>query len=162
VPRSILSWPIKLSFISSVLCEVFSVTPIITDGQVEEDPLHDLHARQIWILWKFARGTPKTSCVCSSCSQLRVTSPSHCGRLSDYPKLLRHLWTDTALHDTMYRDVQWISWGHCEHLFWIYSFSNNPEIKCFRVSVDMGIFFLVLGTRGQSCPQLSVTPVIIL
>jgi hypothetical protein len=30
--------------ILAVLCEMFSVTPIMTEGWVEEDPLHGLHA----------------------------------------------------------------------------------------------------------------------
>jgi hypothetical protein len=42
-----------LRHILAVLCEMFSITPIMTDGQVEEDPLHGLHARQIQILWIF-------------------------------------------------------------------------------------------------------------
>jgi hypothetical protein len=29
---------------------MFSITPIMTDGQVEEGPPHGLHARQTWIL----------------------------------------------------------------------------------------------------------------
>jgi hypothetical protein len=31
----------------AVPCEMFSVAPIITDGQMEEESLHDLHAHQI-------------------------------------------------------------------------------------------------------------------
>jgi hypothetical protein len=45
-----------LRHILGLLWEMFSVTPIMTDGQVEEDPLHGLHARQIWILWIFTSG----------------------------------------------------------------------------------------------------------
>jgi hypothetical protein len=41
-------------------------------------------------------GTPKNPCACSSCWQWRGTSPSHCGCLSDYLQLPRHLWTDIA------------------------------------------------------------------
>jgi hypothetical protein len=36
-----------LPHILAVLCEKFSKIPILTDEQVEEDPLHGLHARQI-------------------------------------------------------------------------------------------------------------------
>jgi hypothetical protein len=39
-----------LRHILAVLCETFSVTSIIFDEYAEEDPLHDLHACQIWIL----------------------------------------------------------------------------------------------------------------
>jgi hypothetical protein len=35
---------------------MFSITPIMTDGQVEQEPLHDFHARHIWILWIFICG----------------------------------------------------------------------------------------------------------
>jgi hypothetical protein len=31
----------------AMLCEMFSITPIMTDGQVEQEPLHDFHARHI-------------------------------------------------------------------------------------------------------------------
>jgi hypothetical protein len=37
----------------TVLCEIFSITAIMTNGQVEEDPLHGLNARQIWALLDF-------------------------------------------------------------------------------------------------------------
>jgi hypothetical protein len=37
----------------AVLWEMFSVTAIMTEGYVKEDPLHGLHSRQIWILWIF-------------------------------------------------------------------------------------------------------------
>jgi hypothetical protein len=33
-----------LRHILAVLCEMFSVTPIMADGEVQEDPLHGLHA----------------------------------------------------------------------------------------------------------------------
>jgi hypothetical protein len=36
-----------LRYILAVLREMFSVTPVMPDGWVEEDPLHGLHARQI-------------------------------------------------------------------------------------------------------------------
>jgi hypothetical protein len=35
---------------------VRDVLNILTDGQVEGDPLHGLHARQIRFLWIFTRG----------------------------------------------------------------------------------------------------------
>jgi hypothetical protein len=46
--------------------EMFSVKPTMTNGQVEEHPLHGLHARQIWILWICTCEETKTSCACSS------------------------------------------------------------------------------------------------
>jgi hypothetical protein len=42
--------------ILAMLCEMFSITPIMNNGYVEEDPLHGLHARQILILWIFTCG----------------------------------------------------------------------------------------------------------
>jgi hypothetical protein len=42
--------------ILAVLCEMFSVTAIMTGGWEEEDPLHGLHARQISVLWIFTSG----------------------------------------------------------------------------------------------------------
>jgi hypothetical protein len=40
-----------LRHISAVLCEVLWTTPVMTEGQVEEEPLHGLNAPQMWILW---------------------------------------------------------------------------------------------------------------
>jgi hypothetical protein len=57
-------------------------------------------------LWE----TPKHPCVCSSYSQRRETSPSHCGCLWDYSQLHRHLWRDVAVHDATCRGLHWISW----------------------------------------------------
>jgi hypothetical protein len=42
--------------ILAMLCKMFTITPIVTDRQVKEDPWHSLHARQIWILWIFTCG----------------------------------------------------------------------------------------------------------
>jgi hypothetical protein len=50
-------------------------------------------------------GTPKNPCVCCCFWQRRGTS--HCGCLSDYLQLPRHLWTDAAVHDETCRDVHW-------------------------------------------------------
>jgi hypothetical protein len=33
-------------YILAVLCDMFSITHITIHGQMQEDPLHDLHARQ--------------------------------------------------------------------------------------------------------------------
>jgi hypothetical protein len=41
------TWMMVLRHILAVMCEMFSITPIMTDGWVKEDPLHSLHARQI-------------------------------------------------------------------------------------------------------------------
>jgi hypothetical protein len=38
-----------LRHILAVLCQVFSVKPIMTGRQVEEDPLHGLHSPHTWI-----------------------------------------------------------------------------------------------------------------
>jgi hypothetical protein len=35
---------------------MFSITPMMTNGLLEEDPFHGLHARQILILWIFTCG----------------------------------------------------------------------------------------------------------
>jgi hypothetical protein len=58
----------------SVLCEMFSVTPVMPDGQVEEDPLRGLHApRQIWIFWiSTCRDTWTPLCM-----QLLLTTERH-------------------------------------------------------------------------------------
>jgi hypothetical protein len=50
-----------LRHVLAVLCEIFLVTPIMTDGWVDEDPLHGFHARQTPILCIFyLRGHIKT------------------------------------------------------------------------------------------------------
>jgi hypothetical protein len=63
----------------------------MTTEEVEDDGLHGLHARQIWILVVLLIGTVKTLYVCSSCWQRKGTSSSPSGCLSDYPQLPRHL-----------------------------------------------------------------------
>jgi hypothetical protein len=73
----------------------------------KEDPLHGFHARQIWFL---PVRTSRLLCVFSSCWQLRGTLPSHSGCFSDYPQLLRHLWTDAAVHVETCRRLCSISW----------------------------------------------------
>jgi hypothetical protein len=88
-----------LRHILAVLCEMFSVTCIMSEGQVEEDPLRGLQDHPTWILWIFTCGAPRNRCIFSSFWQQTDTSPSHCGCLSDYPQLPRHLWTDVAVHD---------------------------------------------------------------
>jgi hypothetical protein len=41
----------------AALCEMFSVTPLMVEGQVEDEPLHGLHAPcHIRILWIFTCG----------------------------------------------------------------------------------------------------------
>jgi hypothetical protein len=42
-----------LRHILAVLCEIFSITAIMTDGQVVEDAQHGLHSPHIWIPWIF-------------------------------------------------------------------------------------------------------------
>jgi hypothetical protein len=42
-----------LRHILAVLCEMFSITLIMTGGYLEEVSLHGLHARQISVLWIF-------------------------------------------------------------------------------------------------------------
>jgi hypothetical protein len=79
---------------------------------------------QIWILGIFTRGTPKNPCVCSSCWQRRGTSPSHCGCLSDYPQLPRHLWTASG------HVLIWTScfgmWNSCKKFTPYITFRNIP------------------------------------
>jgi hypothetical protein len=59
--------------ILAVLCEMFSITRIMTDGYVEEDPLHGLHARLTWILCIFTyENTWKPFCT-----QLLLTTKRH-------------------------------------------------------------------------------------
>jgi hypothetical protein len=58
---------IMIRHILAALCEMFSITPIVTDGWVREDPLHDLHPRQISSSGFLHVGTSKNPCVCSSC-----------------------------------------------------------------------------------------------
>jgi hypothetical protein len=50
-------------------------------------------------------GTPKDACVCSSCFQLRGTSPSHFGFLSNYLQLPQHPSVAVVVHDEMYQGV---------------------------------------------------------
>jgi hypothetical protein len=46
----------ELRRILAVLCEVFSVTPIMTGGYIEDVPVRGFHARQVSLLWSFTGG----------------------------------------------------------------------------------------------------------
>jgi hypothetical protein len=98
-------------------------------------------------------GTPKHPCVCSFCWQWRETSSSHCGLLSDYPQLPRHLSTDSAARDEACRDVYWISW----RTFWAHCTLSATTHK-LNVSGHtlMWTFFLVpvCGNRAQNSSAL--------
>jgi hypothetical protein len=117
---------ILLRHILAVLCEMSSITPIMTDGYVEEDHCMTsmLHAR-FESSGYLPVGTPK----CGSCWQ----RTSHCGCLSDYPHLTRNLWSDVAVSRRALNLME----GHFDHFLWIYSISCNSQIKCFQTHVDM-------------------------
>jgi hypothetical protein len=83
------------------------------------------------------------------------TTRSHCGCLSDYPQLPRHLRTDAAVHYESVQACIETHGGHFGHLLYMYSFSCKSQIKCFWTHVDANIFLvLVRATRVES---LSVT-----
>jgi hypothetical protein len=73
---------IVIRHISAVLCEIFSITAIMTDGQVEEDlrSTPDLNLLDFY-LW----GAPKTL-VYAAPVEIKETL-HHCGCLLDYPQL---------------------------------------------------------------------------
>jgi hypothetical protein len=79
----------------------------------------------------------------------RDTSPSHCGCLSDYPQLPRHLSTDAAAHDEACREVHWISW--------------RTYYKCtlsaitHKLNVSGNILLWYEKPVLKACPQRSVT-----
>jgi hypothetical protein len=82
---------------------VLSVTPVMADGYVEEDPLHGLHARHI-----FTCGVSYNP----SCMQLLLTTKRDIAlwmpvRLSATTPVF---WTDAAVHDETCRGVHWIPW----------------------------------------------------
>jgi hypothetical protein len=52
-----------LRYILAVLCEIFSITPISTDGYVEEDSLHDLHAAKFESSGFLSMATLKALCM---------------------------------------------------------------------------------------------------
>jgi hypothetical protein len=62
-----------LRHISDVLCEVFSITPVMTDGQVDDDPLYSLYARKVSIIRIFTCGHEGIPL----CMQLLLTSKKH-------------------------------------------------------------------------------------
>jgi hypothetical protein len=45
--------------------------------------------------------------------------------------------------------------GHFEHLLWMYSFSYDSQIKCFRTHVHIDIFSCF--GMWNSCPKLART-----
>jgi hypothetical protein len=135
---------------------MFSLTPITTNGYVE-DPLHGLHACQIWILQIFTCGDTYHPL----CMQLLLTTKSHFTiilwmpeTISNYP----HLWMDVAVHDETCWNVHWIL---LHSTFWalqVYSFSYNSQINCVQTHADTDIFlFWYVGLMSKVWPQLSFT-----
>jgi hypothetical protein len=66
-------WHVHDGAPAAELCEMCSITPTMTEGQVEEDPLHGLHARQICTLWILIWGGH----LKSLCMQLLLTKKNH-------------------------------------------------------------------------------------
>jgi hypothetical protein len=88
---------------------------------------------------------------CSSCWQ-RSSTTQHCGCLSDYPQLPRHLWKNAAVHDETCRGEHWIS----RSTFWAIILNvlfQLSQIRCFRTHVDMNKFSCF--GMWNSCPKFA-------
>jgi hypothetical protein len=79
--------------ILTALCDMVSIISVITNGQVENDPMHGPQSRKILTFWFLPVWTPKNPCVRSSCWQQRNTSPSHCERKTiwNYPGIFERM-----------------------------------------------------------------------
>jgi hypothetical protein len=70
IAERILLWPIQLSFILAVLCEMFLITPRkLTPVWVKVDPLRRLQLARFESSGFLPVATPKIPCVCSCCCQ---------------------------------------------------------------------------------------------
>jgi hypothetical protein len=148
-----------LRHIVAVLCEMFSVTTVLTDRSVEEDPLHGFHARQIWIIWIFTCGDTKKLLF----MELLLTTKIHftiaimdaCQTIRIYPGIferMRRSMMRRALNlmqgilemnstNEMFSDTCWR--GHF-HIFW----ELVPKV-CLQVSVTICVFFTCIScVRG--------------
>jgi hypothetical protein len=145
---------VVLRHISALLCEMFSVAPIMTDGQIEEDPLHGLHARRTWILTSVVYAAPV-----DNEGVLRHRIMDACQTIRNYPGI-----SECTRRSMMRRVKACIEshGGHFEHILQMYSFRRNSQIKCFPRHVDLyflfSLWYVELGPKV--CAHLSVTPCI--
>jgi hypothetical protein len=126
-----------------VLCDVFSITPIVTHGQAEEESLHGLQAPLDFYLWGHQNPL---------CMQLLLTMKRHHGCLSDYLQVPQYLWMNVAVMCTdLMEDI----------LGTYYKCALSAITHKLNVSAHMLLWklFLVLvcGNRAQSFPRLLVT-----
>jgi hypothetical protein len=73
----------------AVLCYMFSVAPIVTDGLVQEDPLHSLQSSGFVPV-----GTPKIPCVCASVDNeetLHHRIVDACQTIRNYPGIFERM-----------------------------------------------------------------------
>jgi hypothetical protein len=122
---------------------MFSATSVMADGQVEEDPPHGLHARRTWILTSLVYATPVDN---EESLHRRIVDACQtiCNYLGIFEQMRRF----------MMRCVEECiesHGGHFEHLLYVYSFSYNSKMKCFRAHVDMNMVSC-FGMRN-SCPK---------
>jgi hypothetical protein len=88
----------------SVLCLMFTITPIMINGQVEEDPLHNLHVRQISLLWILTCGDTEISL---SMQLLKIKGHFTISLwMPVYQQLPRHLWMNVAEHEETCRGLR--------------------------------------------------------
>jgi hypothetical protein len=92
------------------LCEMLSVTPIITDRYIEEDPLHRPHTGQIWILCNL---TPRDTCK-PLYTQLLLDNEEAlhravdaCQTIRDCPGMSEHVAPCTESHGGYYKYSIW-------------------------------------------------------
>jgi hypothetical protein len=125
----------------AVQCEMFSIEPIVTDGQVVEEPLHGLHALRTLIISIFILGNTQNPFVYAAPvdSEEAHRSVGACQTIRNCPGIFARI-----RRSVMRRIEACIEFhgGHFEHLVYIYYFCHNSQIKCFLTEVDTDIFFV--------------------
>jgi hypothetical protein len=136
------------------------VTPIMTDRQVEEDPLHASTLARFESFGVLGVGTPKSPCICSSCwhrrgilrtialwmpVRLSVTTPaSLSGRGGP--------WWDVSRRALNLMEDILSTYYKCTLS------AITQKIKCFQTLFDLDIFSCFdMWNLPEICPHLSIT-----
>jgi hypothetical protein len=127
-------------YILAALCEMFSVTLILADGWVEEDPLYGFSLTRFDSSGFVPVGTPKKSVYAAPVDEEEALHH----RIVDVCRTVRNRIFEWMRRSAMRRVEACIEFhgGHFEHLLQTHFFSYNSQIKYFRTHVNMDTFFL--------------------
>jgi hypothetical protein len=142
-----------LRHILAELCEMFSVTPNMTDGNVKQDLLHGLHARQIWILWRQLKTIVYAAPVDSK-QALQHRTVDGCQTIRNFQ------WMRCYIMRCVEAFIE-SHGGHFEHLYkcTLSSIAHKRNISGYMFTRTF-LLVLVMEFALNVCPYPPVTPCI--